>query len=165
MSNLNSRPEPSAPCGEQAVPNLVTVPVGVNGRVSIYTQTGTDLLADVAGYYQGVAESAEGRFRSVGDPVRVLDTRPESGPLGYAGAKPAAGQTVTFQVAGRGGVPASGAASVVLNVTATDATERGLRHRVPRWAGAAVGVEPQPRVRRPDRRRPGGRAPGQPTAT
>lgn len=126
VSNLNSRPEPSAPEGEQAVPNLVTVPLGAGGQVSIYTQAGTDLIADVAGFYEEVTTSAEGRLVPVGDPVRVLDTRPESGPLGYSGPKPAAGQTVTFQVAGIDGVPATGAASVVMNVTATEASARGF---------------------------------------
>jgi hypothetical protein len=35
---------------DQTVPNLVIVPVGTNGKVSIYTQSGTDLIADVAGW-------------------------------------------------------------------------------------------------------------------
>ncbi len=56
----------------------------------------------------------------------MLDTRPLSGPLNYSGDKPVAGQTVTFPVAGRAGVPATGAASVMLNVTATEATDRGF---------------------------------------
>ena len=86
-------------------------------------------------------------------PVRRAD------PLGYAGAKPAAGQTVTFPVAGLAGVPATGAASVVLNVTATEATERGFVTAFPGGQPPSVGIEPQRRVRRPDRGRPSDRAP------
>lgn len=55
-------------------------------------------------------------------PSRVLDTRSGNGaskaPIG-------AGQTVNLQVTGRGGVPTSGVAAVVLNVTATGASAYG----------------------------------------
>jgi FG-GAP-like repeat/FG-GAP repeat len=52
-------------------------------------------------------------------PARILDTRGSNGgheyPLGP-------GQTLTLQVAGRGGVPSSDVSAVVLNVTVTDVT-------------------------------------------
>src|SRR3989441_6417391 len=47
-------------------------------------------------------------------PSRILDTRTSGGPVG-------AGQVRNAQVTGRGGVPDSGVAAVVLNVTGTDA--------------------------------------------
>jgi hypothetical protein len=110
---------------DQALPNLVTVPVGHDGTVSLYASMGTHLIADIAGYYQAAVSSAEGRFQPVG-PTRILDTRPTSGPVGYSGAKPAAGDTVTVMVAGHGGVPDTGVSAVVLTVTGTEATERGF---------------------------------------
>ena len=52
-------------------------------------------------------------------PNRILDTRSGNG---APAAKMGAQSTVSLQVAGRGGVPASGVSAVVLNVTATEAT-------------------------------------------
>lgn len=55
-------------------------------------------------------------------PSRILDTRSGNGaPKAPVGA----GQTVNVQVTGRGGVPASGVAAVVLNVTGTGAAAPG----------------------------------------
>ena len=55
-------------------------------------------------------------------PARILDTRSGTGapaqPIGPA-------QSITLQVAGRGGVPASGAIAVALNVTVTNPTASG----------------------------------------
>src|SRR5690348_1727511 len=51
-------------------------------------------------------------------PKRVLDTR--SG-LGAPKAAVSPGRALTLQVAGRGGVPSTGASAVVLNVTMTQA--------------------------------------------
>ncbi|MEU3843180.1 FlgD immunoglobulin-like domain containing protein [Streptomyces sp. NPDC028635] len=100
----------------RTVPNLVTVPVR-DGKVTLYNHAGTvDLIADVAGYY--TLSGGGDRFRPV-EPARVLDTR--SG-LGAPKAKVGAGRTVTVQVAGRGGVPATGVSAVVMNVTATNPT-------------------------------------------
>ncbi len=58
-------------------------------------------------------------------PARLLETRAAAGMLGYAGAKPVAGQVVQLQVTGRGGIPASGAGAVALNITATEAAGAG----------------------------------------
>jgi hypothetical protein len=51
-------------------------------------------------------------------PMRILDTRTGTGPLG-------AGGSLNAQITGRGGVPATGVSAVVLNVTATDTTTGG----------------------------------------
>ena len=60
---------------------LEHIPVGLmvvdaNGKVALYNGSGagTDLLADVAGYYLAGASAEPGTFVSVG-PARVLDTR------------------------------------------------------------------------------------------
>ncbi|HRE02935.1 MAG TPA: hypothetical protein PLV68_16665, partial [Ilumatobacteraceae bacterium] len=98
----------------QTVPNLVIVPVGANGRVSLYNQQGTvDLVADVQGWFPSGSSGYTGAA-----PFRILDTREGLGVPTALGQ----GQSVELQVAGAGAVPATGATAVVLNVTATEGT-------------------------------------------
>ncbi len=104
-----------------ATPNLVEVKVA-NGGVSIYNNSGTvDVIADVSGYVVATAASsgAEGRFHPLA-PTRVLDTRDGTGGLPHAPVGP--GETIDVAIAGHGGVPASGADAVVVNLTATEAS-------------------------------------------
>ncbi|MHB1010771.1 MAG: DUF7402 domain-containing protein [Propionibacteriaceae bacterium] len=63
------------------------------------------------------AVSAPGSFRSL-PPSRILDTR-------LTGGRIRAGASVSQQVTGVGGVPASGVSAVVLNVTVTDTDSYG----------------------------------------
>jgi len=114
-------------------PNQVTVPIGAGGKISIFVQSGAHLIADLAGYY-----NVSSGFTPV-TPARLLDTRPAPELTGYVGAKPTHGQTVTFQVAGKGGVPSSGVGAVVLNLTATDATNPGF---VTAWPGPTSAPRP-----------------------
>lgn len=96
--------------------NLVTVPVGNDGKVRLRNNAGTvSLLADLAGFY---APTAASTFTPV-DPVRVLDTRNAVG-TSTKTRVPAEGQ-VDLQVTGVGGVPA-GASAVALTVTAVNAS-------------------------------------------
>jgi hypothetical protein len=70
----------------------------------------------------------EGSYVSV-TPARIVDTRAISaGGSGgaYAGQTLAAGATLTVPVVGEGGVPTTGVAAVVLNVTAVDPTAAGF---------------------------------------
>jgi len=108
-SNLNWR-------AGQTVANLVTVPIGANGMVSAYNGGGlVDVVFDLQGWYgPSPATTRDGLFNALA-PVRLLDTRNSGGPLGP-------GQTRSLSIAGRGGVPATGAEAVVVNVTVTDAT-------------------------------------------
>ena len=106
-------------------PNLAVVPVGTGGQVSFYAKTGAHLLADVLGYFTDdtAAVETDGLFVPL-PPARVFDTRagqPAAGPKGFVGA----GQSITVAVAGAVGVPASGAAAAVLNLTATGAADIG----------------------------------------
>jgi len=119
----SDRPLASAlnePAAGATTSNQVTVPLGAGGKVSIFTQSGAHLVADVAGYY-----TSGGGFKSL-MPTRILDTRAGDQQLAYSGAKPAGGQTISLPVLGRAGVPASGVGYVVLNLTATDATAAGF---------------------------------------
>lgn len=105
----------------QARPNLVLVPIGTNGSVSFYSQSGVHLIADVAGYFRPAATAKSGRLNPL-TPQRLLDTRAG---IGAAPAKPGRETILTLQATGRAGVPTSGVAAVVMNVTATDATAPG----------------------------------------
>ena len=108
-SNLNWTPG-------RNVPNLVTVPVGADGKVDLYNaSSGTvHFVADLFGYYS--ADPSGATYEPVG-PARVLDTRAKIGVTTTTPVK--ANGTVALTVAGAGGVPATGATAVVLNVTAT----------------------------------------------
>ena len=56
------------------VPNLVTVRLGDDGKVGIFTSVSTNLLVDVFGYYSASGATAAGRFVAT-SPRRLLDTR------------------------------------------------------------------------------------------
>jgi hypothetical protein len=82
--------------------------------LSPISQNGTTATVHVT-LGSGSIESTPGGFTSLAS-SRLLDTRAG---VGAAKAVVAAGGTVHLQVAGRGGVPASGVGAVVLNVTVT----------------------------------------------
>ena len=115
-SNLNFVPG-------QTIPNLVVVKLGTDGKVTLRNNSITGalhLVADVSGYYMAGAATQPGTFASMA-PHRILDTR--SG-LGALGPIPGGG-SISVQVAGVGGTPASGAAAVVMNLTVTRPTWDG----------------------------------------
>jgi hypothetical protein len=112
VSNINLRD------GETA-PNLVTVPPGSSGAITILPTTSAHLLVDVFGYYTASAGSVDGRFVPLPSPQRLYDTR-------GLGPKPGEDAERTVTVAGSVGVPTSGAEAVVLNVTAVDASSPGF---------------------------------------
>jgi hypothetical protein len=101
--------------------NRVVVPVGTNGTVTVYNSSGSShVIVDVNGWYTSPF-SAAGGAKLIGiTPFRLEDTRKSS--LGALQAK----ETRTYQVAGRGGLPAAGAlnapTAVVLNLTAIHTT-------------------------------------------
>lgn len=105
--------------------NLVTVPVGAGGRVSLYSLAPADLIGDVAGYYvdQDVAV-ARGRFVAL-TPQRIFDTRPGEPAPGPKGTL-AAGESIDVKVLGVGDVPSSGVAAVVINITGTESAAAGF---------------------------------------
>ena len=106
----------------QTRPNLVIVPIGTDGKVNFFSQSGVHLIADVSGYFEVSAFSASGRLTPV-TPERILDTRLG---IGADATKPGAGTTIDLQVTGRGNVPGAGVAAVILNVTGTAATGPGF---------------------------------------
>ncbi|MDO8119974.1 S8 family serine peptidase [Isoptericola sp. b490] len=92
-------------------PNLVTVPLGDDGTVTLLASAvQTHVVADLAGYYSPGGAAGYTPATS----VRLMDTRYGTG--GVPARRLAAGHWVDLQVTGRAGVPAD-AVSVVLNVT------------------------------------------------
>ena len=109
-SNLNVEPGTDTP-------NLTMIKVGKDGKVSLFNSHGTGhLVADVLGWFPTAST-----FEPL-SPSRLLDTRIGNGaPKGPVGP----GQTIDLTVVERGGVPAVGVGSVVLNVTSTEASTAG----------------------------------------
>lgn len=108
-------------------PNLVVAKVGRGGVVNIGNRAGSlDVLADVTGWFP----EASGLQPVV--PARVLDTRTGLGaPKATVGAR----RSLTVQLAGRGGLPTTGVAAVVVNLTGVTPTRSTY---VTAWpAGAA----------------------------
>jgi len=108
VSNLNFDPG-------RNVPNLVICKVGADGSVSLAADAGElDVIADVVGCF-----TSDGASVVPVAPSRLLDTRhglgARRGPVGPKGE-------IDLDVTGVGGVDA-GATAVVLNVTATGATQ------------------------------------------
>ncbi len=86
-------------------PNLVTVPVGADGVVDVYSSGGGNVIVDLLGYYTPAVTATAGRFEPLPAPARVLDTR--------GAATFRAGETRAFTVPG-----AAGASAVAINLTA-----------------------------------------------
>ena len=104
--------------------NFAIVPIGVDGKISVYLQTGGDLVVDVLGFFSpSTGPVNAGRFVAI-DPVRALDTR--------GGPRP---NHQGIVVPSSAAVPAS-AAALVLNVTSTDALAPGYLRAEP------TGTEP-----------------------
>jgi len=112
-----------------SVSNLVVVKLGTNGQVSLFSHARTDMVADLMGYF--VTGSDLTSFA----PQRFLDTR-----IGFttldgqeAGTGAIASNNVlSLPIAGRGNVPASGAGTVIMNLTATQPTTPGY---MTAWSG------------------------------
>lgn len=102
------------------VPNLVTTKLSAAGTVCVQSTATTHLLADV-GMWFGNDETMG--FKEL-VPDRLLDTRNAIG-VPIAGKLPALG-VLHLQVANRGGVPATGATAVALNLTAVGADGDGF---------------------------------------
>ncbi len=102
----------------QTIPNMAIVTLGTNGAIELFNNAGTaHLLVDVMGWF-----AVGGDYTTVA-PGRLLDTRPTGVTIDgqqQAGGVFGAGETRTLPIAGRAGVPASGAAAVAINITAVN---------------------------------------------
>ena len=104
----------------QILPNMVIVKTGGDGKINIFNYAGqVDVIADVMGLFPTSTINPL-------TPFRLLDTRGNNGtPVGVPIGRVGSGGTVDIDVRGQGGVPTSGAGSVVLNVTAVGASQAG----------------------------------------
>jgi len=107
----------------QTIPNTVIVPVGIDGKIQLFNGSGgtAHLLVDITGYTLAGVPTDPGAVAPV-TPARIADSRTNQQ---ITGAIPASG-TATVQVTGRGGVPTTNVAAVVLNVTAVSPQSAGF---------------------------------------
>jgi len=108
--------------GGQTIANMVIAKVGADGTISIYNNSGSvNVVVDVLGWFGSTSQ-----LTSL-SPARLVESRAFTtidgrqqgiGPIG-------SGRTLSFEVAGRGGVPTTGARAVVLNVTVVSSTGSG----------------------------------------
>ncbi|HKA04365.1 MAG TPA: hypothetical protein VKD67_08550, partial [Acidimicrobiales bacterium] len=115
----------------QTIANLVTAKVGADGSVNIFNFAGqTQVLFDVVGWFPNMdatssspyelsASAAQGGEFVPLAPARVLDTRAG---VGASAAPLGPGGQLDLQATGAGGVPSSGVAAVVMNLTGTNTT-------------------------------------------
>jgi hypothetical protein len=120
-SNVNVDAASSFSGADLALPNLVTVPVGLDGLVDVYSSSGGNVIVDMLGYYSPADTATSGRFLPLAAPSRLADTRTSNTPM-------AAGETRDFTAPG-----AAGASAVALNVT-TIGTNPGYWQVVPKGA-------------------------------
>lgn len=108
----------------QNISNQVIVPVGSDGTITVFSQSGGHVIVDIAGVFTGPTSpsSAVGLFVPV-TPNRLLDTRDPANTAQPGPIPPTTSINVT--AAGRFGVPA-GAGAVALNATITEATNPGF---------------------------------------
>jgi hypothetical protein len=114
VSRVAGRPDAGSVVANQVISRLS------DGQLSVFSQSGGDLVVDVFGYYTGASATpaTAGRFVPVA-PARVLDTR--------TGAQPGDGATTAIAAAtlAAAGVDLNGASAVALNLTATDSLRAG----------------------------------------
>jgi hypothetical protein len=118
-SNLNMNPF------ESAVANLVTVKLG-GGAVDVFTSVPRDVIVDLVGVYRPTSTpTTAGRLVSLDSAVRAIDTR-------RSGSKPGPGAVVPVNL---NGLVPLGAAAVVGNLTAVEASGPGFVTAFPRGTG------------------------------
>ena len=117
----------------ETMANTVIVPLGAGGSVTLFTNAGAHLVADVVGYFTGAnaAAASTGLFVPV-TPVRAADSR-VTGNLVQSGA------TFSIPLSGRAGVPAPPPSAVAGNLTATDTTASGYVQLIPTGSSTPIG--------------------------
>jgi len=116
-SNLNS------PAGfGSAIANQAIVAVDAGGVITIFSESGGDLLIDVVGIYTGAGapSSSTGLFVPMTTPTRIVDTRIAAlNPLGGT-TRPAAASSFEVTVADKPAIGRADVSAVVLNATTVD---------------------------------------------
>ncbi len=121
-SNLNSPAGYSAAIANQAI-----VTVDAAGAISIYSESGGDLLIDLVGIYTGASapSSTSGLFVPMTTPTRVVDTRIAGlNPLGGT-TRPSIKSSFEIPVTSNPVIGRSDVSAVVLNATSVEALTIG----------------------------------------
>jgi len=128
-------------------PNLVTVPVGAGGKVSIYDPAGSvDVVGDVVGHFLDTTVPGgipDHQPYSRSDPRHAQRHRRADAPArGRSSPDPARQR--------RGQIPRSGATAVVLNVTATNTTGSSFLTVWPSDVAQPLASKPELHTQRDD---------------
>jgi hypothetical protein len=132
----------------QSVANqvIVALPTGdayggaYDGSVAIYNHSAssrTNVVVDVEGWVGPESTPGTGLYVPL-SPARICDTMTSAPANPCSGDAPAAGGTLSFPVAGQGGVPSSGVAGVMATITAIDPSSAGYLTAYP--AGGSLPV-------------------------
>lgn len=121
-SNLNVDERWAAFGTDLAMPNLVTVAIGADGTVDVYSQSGGHVVVDMLGSYETSGATAAGRFVPRPSPERIFDSR------SFLAVAPTSVTEIRVPTA-------NGASAAVLNVT-TIATGPGY------WTAFPAGTTP-----------------------
>ncbi|MCW1907947.1 MAG: alpha/beta hydrolase [Candidatus Saccharibacteria bacterium] len=96
-----------------AIANQISIKIGPDGKINIYNKFGdARVIVDVSGYYATAAGASGSRFVAT-YPARIFDASVDEN------------TTTPVQIAGKGELPASGIAAVVVNITVAQPTKDG----------------------------------------
>ena len=108
----------------QTIANRIIVQLSVTGTINISNAFGsTDVIVDISGYFTGPTSTTGGTSYTAINPIRILDTRPNSGYIGQ-GINLLSGASLSLQISGVNGVPITTTAAAI-NVTVTDTNAGG----------------------------------------
>lgn len=99
------------------VTNLVIVPLGAGGSVSLYANVDVEVVGDLTGWFVPATTTRAGRYEPVA-PTRLLDTRSDV-PVGRDGSR-------SVGVTSHPSLPDSGVGAVVITLTAVRSEEPGF---------------------------------------
>jgi hypothetical protein len=118
----------------ETMANAVIVPLGTNGAVTLFTQSGAHLVVDVVGYFTGTSASSSttGLFIPI-TPTRIQDSRTTGGPV-------ASGATLEIPFQASPPLAAIPPSAVVGNLTATNTTASGYVQLIPTGTSTPVGA-------------------------
>lgn len=121
--------------GNESITSQAIIPVGGDGKISVYNNTGSvHVILDVQGYFVTASGPKGARYKPI-TATRIYDTRSA---IGTTATTPvAAGGTVDVQITGKAGIPTSGVKSAVVSISAVAPTANGTL-----FAWASGGVKP-----------------------
>lgn len=110
----------------QTAATMAVVPLGSSGDLTVHSSSGAHVIVDVLGWFTDDtgAVAVEGLYVPL-TPGRLLDTR------GGGGSRPADRSSTTVAPLGQVGVPATGVAAVMYNLTLTQASGVGFAQLYP----------------------------------